>query len=297
MTSNRLPATALVLCSALAFSGCLVSFQDYPLAAGGASASSGAGTLGASGGINGGTDGGASGGSTSSSAGDGAVGGTNLGGTGDTAGNGGASVGQGASGGAMPMPPDSMIDDFEDGDAQILPNAGRDGAWFAANDGTMYGLQTPDVHGPIDPSALMPPRMMSTRALHITGTGFRIWGAYVGASFVGTGINAKAYDVSMYQGVQFYGKLGKSTATKTVRVAVRDYDTTFGCTGCGDHFGSDVTVGSSFELIQVPFSDLKQQGWGMPQADSFDAKRSYAVLFSWPPDVTFDLWVDDLSFY
>jgi len=313
MTSTRPFVPAFVLCSTLAFSGCVVSFQDYPLATGGANASSGADTLGASGsgatagtgatggsGAIGGSDSGANGGSSSSSAGDSASGGnagdsggSSAGGTSDGGGS-GASGGQGGSAG-MPMLTD-MIDDFEDGDAQILLNAGRSGAWFAANDGSYAGMQTPDIRGPINPSVLMPARMMSTRAMHVTGSGFRTWGAYVGASFIG-GATPKPYDVSTYQGVQFYGKIGKAMASKTVRVAFRDYDTGFGCTSCGDNFGSDVTVGDAFELIQVPFADLKQQGWGMPQAAALDAKRVYAVLFSWPANVTFDLWIDDLSFY
>ncbi len=315
MTKLRSLSPALGLCSALALSGCLVSFQDFPLGVGGASAA-GAGALaaGGAGAITGsdGGDGSALGGS-SSSAGDDSSGGGVAGSTGGSAGaatggasdgGGGASAGQGASSGSggsagtMSMPPmDLMIDDFEDGDALILPNAGRSGAWFAANDGTLYAAQTPDTRGPINPSMLMPARMMSMRAMHTTGYGYKTWGAYIGASFVGIDPKEKAYDVSAHQGVQFYGKLGRANVFPGVRVAMRDYDTFVGCSNCGDNFGADITVTDAFQLIQVPFSSLKQRGWGMPLVASFDPTQAYGIIFSWDANQSFDLWIDDLSFY
>ena len=325
MTSTRSLVSTLALCSVFALSGCLVSFNDFPLGAGGAAPGfAGAGASG--GGGSGATDNGGGGGdsiagSSNGSAGDssaqgGSVAGGSSGGAGNAGGNsagapaGGASVGGGgASGGAPaggggsggtvggPPPMDLMIDDFEDGNAQILPSAGRNGAWFAANDGSLYASQTPDTRGPINPSVLMPARTMSMRALHVTGYGYKTWGAYVGASFVGVDPKEAAYDVSSHQGIQFFAKLGRSQVFPGVRVTLRDYDTFVGCSDCGDNFGLDITLTTDFELIQVPFSSMKQRGWGKPQVASFDATKAYGVVFSWDANDSFDVWIDDLSFY
>lgn len=258
-------------------------------AMGGASAGSSEGGSGAKGGRSAGGRAGAS-----SDGGGGASGGSTAG-----AGDSGGAAGSGGSGGGVVMPPpmDLMIDDFEDGNAQILPSGGRNGAWFAANDGTPYASQTPDTRFAINPSPLMPARMMSMRAMHVTGFGYKTWGAYVGATFVGVDPKETGYDVSAHKGVQFYGRLGRAQVFQGVRVAMRDYATFSGCSSCGDNWGSDITLTTEFQLIQVPFSSLKQRGWGVPQEASFDQTKAYGVVFSWDANDSFDVWIDDLSFY
>ncbi|HEX3773435.1 MAG TPA: hypothetical protein VHV51_03165 [Polyangiaceae bacterium] len=299
MTSKLRASSLILFAIGLPLGGCMVSFQDYPLASGG---SSGAGTVTANAG-------------DSSSAGSNAAGSTSSGGDDSGSANGGSASGgidQGGSAGSAPggagdvggiggvggvggigMPPSNLIDDFEDGDAQLLLLGGRDGSWFVTNDG--HGQQTPPPNGPTLPSLLMPPRGLSTRAMHTTGSGFSVWGAALGVNFL-SGMMPPPYDISMYQGLTFAVKLGKETAVKPMRVSIADYDTTYGCKTCGDHFGVNVNVGDAFATVQVPFLSFKQLGFGTP-VRAFDPTRTYTVYFSWTQNQTFDVWIDDLSFY
>jgi hypothetical protein len=289
---RTISSLAIVIC--LSPTGCLVSFTDYPV-----------GTLGGPNGARGGS---------SNVTGSGGAGGLDAGGSdspnldaggsdalvsdaGDAGGvvdAGGTSQGGSDVAGSGSPPSDLMIDDFEDDDSQILLNAGRNGSWFVLND--MAGVQTPAAHGEFC-SLLTPARGASTRALHTTGSGFKTWGALVGADFVVNGTAAAAYDISAYQGVTFWAKLGKASATKGMRVSIRTYETVYACTSCGDHFGSVATLSDTFQSFQLPFSDMKQAGWGKPQVATFDLARAYAVIFGWGVDEPFDAWIDDLSFY
>jgi hypothetical protein len=195
------------------------------------------------------------------------------------------------------MPPsDLLIDDFEDGDDQLMRIAGRDGSWFVSNDGSYRSQQTPDPGMDTLPSLLAPPRGTSTRAMHTTGSGFTNWGALIGANFL-MGTTPSPYDISAHQGLTFAAKIGNPMAARLLRVSIRNYDTLYGCTDCGDHFGAPATLGEAFQTIIVPFSSFKQQGWGKPQMATFDATRTYAVTFVWAARQNFDVWIDDLSFY
>jgi hypothetical protein len=315
-------SSALSLVTALSLTGCLVSFEDYPLSAlgsggsrasesgsdaGGASAGiaagdsgpggSAAGDLALGGSASGGAamGGSATGGDTTGGA---AMGGSAAGGDAGGAGMGGAPAGgsaAGGAGGAVMPPSDLLIDDFEDGDNLIVPVAGRNGAWFVSNDGSSQ--QTPDPKMACLPSLLNPPRAASTMALHTTGANFTTWGAMVGANFVVNGITVQPYDISAHLGVTFTAKIGKATSVKQVRVSIRNYDTLYGCTVCGDPFGATATMSDTFTTIQVPFASMKQQGFGKPQLPNFDTKRTYAITFSWAAHQTFDVWIDDVAFY
>jgi hypothetical protein len=342
-------ASLILFGSCLSATGCLVSFQDFPVSdlgasggggsgdidTGGVAATSAAGSLdaagypaggtssggtrssddGASGGMlaggapaggmpasgmsSGGSDGGmpAAGAAMGGAAAGGAAGGMPSGGapnggmsSGGTAGGAVATGGGGAGGATVSSP---LIDDFEDGNAQILLNAGRDGSWFTSNDGT--GQQTPPANSPL-PSTLTPARGTSTRAMHTTGMNFRTWGAIVGANFVQTGATVALYNASAYQGVTFTAKMGKFGTAAPLRVSIPDYDTVVGCTSCGDPFGASVTLTTNFQTFQVPFSSFKQAGFGQ-HFNAFDPTRTYSINFSWGANQTFDVWIDDLSFY
>ena len=267
-------STAVAM-ACLAMSGCLVSFEDYPLASLG---SGGSGGLVSAGGSD--AAGASSGGS---SAGDSAMAGATT---------------AGSSAGGVPSAGFELsIDDFEDGDNQVALVAGRNGSWFAANDGSLQAQQTPDPFTACLPSLLVPPRGTSERALHTSGSGFNAWGALIGVNFLALGTTPTPYDISAYRGLSFAAKIGKADAAKQVRISIRNYDTLYGCTSCGDHFGVIATFGENFRTITVPFSNLKQQGWGRPLAPVFDTARTYAVTFTWAGHQIFDAWIDDLSFY
>jgi hypothetical protein len=245
-------ACCLALAPCLVLTGCLVSFEDYPV-----------GPLG------------------SADAGAPATG--------------GAASETGGASGADAAASTLLIDDFEDGNSQVLLNAGRNGYWFTANDGT--GMQSPDPHADALPELLSPPRGMSTRALHTSGSGFSVWGALVGANFVAVGMTAMPYSISAYQGVTFTAKLGRVGVTAKARLSITNYDTLYGCTTCDDHFGATVTFSDAFQTIQVPFASLKQTGFGKPLLPTFATDRAYSLQFSWAKAETFDVWIDDVSFY
>ncbi|HWZ88466.1 MAG TPA: hypothetical protein VNW92_06435, partial [Polyangiaceae bacterium] len=170
-----------------------------------------------------------------------------------------------------------------------------DGLWFTSNDGSGQGQQTPDANAL--PSLLVPARGASTRAMHTTGMNFSNWGALVGANFVATGKTAMPYNASAYQGVTFTAKMGRTGTTAAMRVSISDYDTLFACQVCNDPFGAVVTLTLNFQTFQVPFSSFKQAGFGRQQAKAFDPTRAYSLLFSWTANQTFDVWIDDVSFY
>ena len=81
---------------------------------------------------------------------------------------------------------------------------------------------------------------------------------------------ATLYDVSPYQGVQFYARLGTKPSVNTVRFELTTYETQMapGCTTCGDHFGVSVPLTANFVLYQEPFGALTQTGTGVPQVPS-----------------------------
>jgi hypothetical protein len=244
--------------------GCLVSFNDYPLEA------SGSGSGGTS-----------QGGSSSS------------GGSAGSAGSAGK-VGSSGSAGAPPMAV-TMIDDFEDGDNDILEQAGRSGGWYAANDG--QGTQTPAPNTPLLPSLLMPPRGMSTRGVHTFGGPFAQWGALIGVSLS----SDEAYDLSDYDGISFWVRSGALApgAANRVRFMLPTAQTNDGggCTICNDHFGVFVPLTPQWTRIEVDFSEVTQEGFGEPELPSPDLTTVSAIQFIFPQDVSFDLWVDDVELY
>src|SRR5262245_20898538 len=68
-----------------------------------------------------------------------------------------------------------MIDDMEDGDAQICKTNGRKGAWFGFGDGS-NGEQTLTPNATIEGGG----RGASHSAVHFKGGGFTNWGAITG---------------------------------------------------------------------------------------------------------------------
>ncbi len=256
--------------------GCLVSFNDYPLEASGGGAGQ------------------ASGGSASA----GSAGKVGTAGTATTAGSGG-SGGNGDAGAGAGSPvnnaPITLIDDFEDGDKNILGLAGRSGAWYAANDG--QGTQTPGSNMALVPSLLVPPRGESGHAAHTFGGPFEQWGALIGTSLA----SDAAYDVSGYHGIRFWVRSGaiNLAAADEVRFVLPTSQTNVGggCTVCNDHFGASVPLTPQWVRIELEFSDLHQEGYGVPKPPSPDLTRVSAIQFIFPRAVSFDLWVDDIELY
>lgn len=293
----------------LVLPGCLVSFNDYPVGdihateptAGTAPSSSGA-SVGGSGNATSGTD---SGGTTQPTAG------TETGGTETVpmAGESGVPPEMGAAGAPPVVDSRNLIDDFEDEDEAILEVMGRSGAWYVGNDGR--GTQTPKAGSPLLPAALAVANPMdpgSTRGAHTAGGPFYDWGALIGTALAVAEDNAVPYDLSPYTGVKLWvrsgsnfsggGGWGGATVAREVRINFPTVATGsgFGCITCdNDHFGTEIPLTSKWVQIDVPFSSLKQGGFGKPALRDLHQVLGVELLF--PKSVTFDLWVDDIELY
>jgi len=213
---------------------------------------------------------------------------------------------------------DTAIDDFEDGDGDLIPIAGRNGSWFTFNDGT--GIETPAPDSPVLPEVL---DASANSVLHVTGQNFSpavalpdggfAFGAGVGVLLRVDPENQRAlpYDASGYDGMRF-DTTTSFPATTQLRLsflvatsATTPVEEGGTCsTGCSDDFGifgvlpfSPFSFSSSFSWDQ-----LTQQGFGTPVA--FDPKTILA--FKWIvafPDAgqgasanDFDLQLDNMSF-
>lgn len=192
------------------------------------------------------------------------------------------------------------IDDMEDGDGSIDMTAARSGVWFSFHDKT-GGEQLPANDVETFPMAeLVPPRAASHHAAHSQGGGFTKWGAGIGFEIY----SQKAYDVSSYAGITFWAR-GAANATSTLRFAVTDAATAprgHQCHDyedyqeCGDYFGSDVSLSTSFQRYSFTWQELTQGTWGMPHPDSVDTSQVYGIRFQVAQNQDFDFWIDDIAF-
>jgi hypothetical protein len=114
------------------------------------------------------------------------------------------------------------------------------------------------------------------------GTGQRGWGAGVGLDLNGEAGVKNPFDASAYGGIGFY-VIGNIRAGQ-LRVNVQDARTTpesaaaadrrsiercesFSATGaptgrCNDHFGANVPVTSTWTWVEIPFTCMRNGGWG-----------------------------------
>lgn len=172
------------------------------------------------------------------------------------------------------------------GSLDVLPVLGRPaGRWKMSVDGSA-GMAT------LEPAQVSPLRCDSGWAARFAGSAFTKWGALAQGLFD----NYVSTDVSAYKGLRFNLR---ANIEVVVRLKVPDRNT-FGvggvCTVCDDHFGRDIAVGTSWREYVVRFSELKQEGRGVPTPTAFDPKTLYGVEFIVPKNLTFELWIDDVSF-
>ena len=169
------------------------------------------------------------------------------------------------SGSDMPIDPQNVIDDFEDGDPLILAANGRKGAWYTYNDETKGATQVPGsdeafapVEGGPDGSLFMG---------HTDGTGFAVWGAGLGLDLNnegddegGPGIR-NPYDASGFQGIVFSARGSGPVRVKFLVEAVVPMDTGGTCdspTDCEDAHGKIVPLTADWAQYQIGFNELFQ---------------------------------------
>jgi hypothetical protein len=101
---------------------------------------------------------------------------------------------------------------------------------------------------------------------------------------------AAPVDLRRYSGIAFWGRAAQDTANATVLVQFQDANTDprggicdpmpESARACYNGFGVELTLGAAFEHYVVAFDELAQNpNWGVDR-----------------PELTFDVWIDDLYF-
>jgi len=186
---------------------------------------------------------------------------------------------------------DGLIDDFEDGNNQILVRDGRDGVWHVFDDGSagadlsLQNPPVPDNNGVND----------SRHAMHLSGSGFRDWGAGMGLELRG---GVLPYDASPHSGIRFWARGAPSLRLVFVQ---QDLATGYECatcsagsSECGIFYGAEVTLTPDWSEFSIPWSALTQYAQGSTR---FAADRLLMIQFEAPPTDRFEFWLDDVSFY
>jgi MYXO-CTERM domain-containing protein len=182
--------------------------------------------------------------------------------------------------------PLSTIDDLEDGDMAILPRDGREGTWFAFDDGS-GGTRTEPEISPAE-------RDGSRNALCLDGANFTRWGGGFGFPLSGADSARRAYDASNYTGVSFWAR-GSSTQFRFMLVDKYSDPTAALCSGCNDHFNFRFTPSAEWQKFTFAWGDARQNSFGDPQPSVCPAAL-YALQAQWPSNQSFELCLDDISF-
>jgi hypothetical protein len=178
-----------------------------------------------------------------------------------------------------------MIDDLEDGNADVGAADGRVGGWYFSTDTSGTTTPLPGAAMPVDGG-------MPGKALHVSGSGLSGWGASLSASI--TPANA-CYDASKFTGVTVSLKGSGMVWVSVLTAAVRGAPD-----GMRNQYKKQIVLTDSWTTVTVNFSELTQPGgWGVQVP--FDATKVYGIDFgpataTAPATTAFDFWVDNLSF-
>jgi hypothetical protein len=205
-----------------------------------------------------------------------------------------------------------MIDDMEDGDAEICSAGMRHGKWFVVLDGSASGSPAPA--RPFTPAIIPGGRDGSGYAAHVTGSAAGGWDAVMGFNLNVQGLENKPYNVSAAGGIRFWMK---TTGPIVVpRVAVRfpvssTLPPTEGGTcldtadsrNCNNHFQYVISPHNPGEWVEymVPFTALTQEtqsdaaGRLIVSTASWNAEI-VGVQFAAHLDLGSEVWVDDIRF-
>jgi hypothetical protein len=198
---------------------------------------------------------------------------------------------------------DDMIDDMEDGDDAILPIGKRVGFWYAYNDMTP-GMQKPVPDGDFIPEDCGPAN--KGKCVHLTGSGFTLWGSGVGFDLNNPGEPMKrmAFDASAFKGIAFWAK-GNVPFRLALAVAgvvpVAEGGTCpvpanpNGPEQCHDTHGYLIRVTGEWKQYVVPFAMLAQDNFG--KKAPWDAATLLSVQFDINKGLAYDISIDEIGFY
>jgi hypothetical protein len=197
--------------------------------------------------------------------------GSSTGGAGANLGN----AGQGASGGSRgPL----LLDDFEDGNNEtIIPG----GWWFAQGDGSSvieaaYGATT--TRG-----------ASTTRALHVSGSGFKSW-AFAGLDLPGQ----PNLDASAFRRLTFAARSEAAAVARTINVDILDGTSVNALDSTALHFRTSVELSNEWSIYTIVIDDLSPTvGDATLRANRANLAAVQFWIHSTEP---FDFWIDDLGF-
>jgi hypothetical protein len=183
-----------------------------------------------------------------------------------------------------------IIDDFEDGDSQIIVGEGRDGHWQIIRDNSIDGQLSSDE--PI-PESGGPDQ--SSHAMHLAGSNFSEWGA-------GYSVELRAgslpYIASVYAGLRFWARGEPSLRVILLQQNLATGHACATCpengSDCGNFYGKQITLTDTWTQYTIPWSDLTQATAG---TTAFAPNQLMLLKFEAPAAESFEFWLDDVSFY
>ncbi|HET7538472.1 MAG TPA: hypothetical protein VFK05_01325, partial [Polyangiaceae bacterium] len=193
------------------------------------------------------------------------------------AGSGGGGASSAGAGGAAQIGCASaaIVDDMEDGNGTICPNALRGGAWFVATSSAAV-TTTPTAGTSFNAYSLIndpnSQNQASAYGMRFSGSGITNTSTVQPWATLGVSVSAKGvYDASAYPGLHFWAK--SNTGALFVRVnltTTESRSTANGGTcvatstlGCDDSFGMYFTFNDTWQQYYVNFSTMTQAGWGV----------------------------------
>jgi len=196
-------------------------------------------------------------------------------------------------------PPSSarLLDDLEDGDMNLVVGDGLDGGWEFWDDETNSNLL---MENSTNCAAF------GKFAIHARSDGQTNWGASVNLFFRASPPRPRPYDGSQFNAVSFYaaitpqpagaGRDPEANPTMRFKAAISTMETAWEghCTSCTDNFAKYIVIGTRWQRFVLPFSELRQDGWGNPNNIAF--KTNDIVQIAIQLGQKFDLWVDHVTF-
>jgi hypothetical protein len=182
--------------------------------------------------------------------------------------------------------PESVIDDFEDGDLFITKSDGRTGSWYP------YPVASPTTTGVASANCVA----HGKHSGHFIATGSDGGaGANWNASMIDPFTDVIPYNASAWNGFSFWIAAGDTESVGDMTVGINIPGVVSGgCMPCGDYHHTIVKLTRTWTRVSIRFEDLKQTGFGVPLISPLPKDRIVNFIF-WPKN-PFDFWIDDFRF-
>jgi len=210
------------------------------------------------------------------------------------------------------VPAQLVIDDMEDQTPGIL-GSNAYGGWYVYDDQTTGSHMTPSPGTPFTMEPIPGGRCASEYAMRMSGTGFSMWGAGMGFDFgygattIGGPVVKIPVDARAYAGVRFWARVGQATTTHASfsiaagscpppdagadDAGVDGASPAPAPSDCTLPYGKDLTLTTDWVRVDIPFDQLVSNPGRLP----IPRDQIYSFEYTVPASVTFDLWIDDIS--